>query len=182
MCQVLYSSFDCRYYDGFDCMGSPDMMRFCYNRRAAAALMITGLILSFAALVYYSLIAFKPQVNKVGGIVVTVLTVLASKLVFLLNFINNLVIFYIIAMGLYVNLRGLVQWNAQLAAFGPNVFSWMNALVVFYGPSFYLAIVSWILALIAVIFVGAHFSTQSKAQQNKTVKTSITTTEYKEIH
>ena len=80
MCQVVYDHYDCRNYDGFECIGGPDFSNFCYNRRAAAGLMVSGLIISIIAVIVYGAMASKPATSKIGAIVGISLTSLASKL------------------------------------------------------------------------------------------------------
>ena len=78
-CQVLYGSFDCRYFDGFECMGGPDSWVFCNMKRAAAGLMITGLLLSIIACAYFGALGLKESTAKTAGVIAGSITLLAGK-------------------------------------------------------------------------------------------------------
>ena len=79
------------------------------------------------------------------------------------------VIFFIISMGLMVDVKRVVHWSSQFT-FRPD---WIDMLGVFYGPSFVLCIVAWVLALIATILYALHSSSTRPANHNSSTTNNV---------
>jgi uncharacterized membrane protein len=82
-----------------------------------------------------------------------------------------------------VDVKRVVHWSSQFT-FRPD---WIDMLGVFYGPSFVLCIVAWVLALIATILYAFHSNStrpahRSTANNSSTTKKVETTKETVYIH
>lgn len=142
-CQVIFDNYRCMYYTGYECVGGPDFNYTCTNRRAAGGLMITGIILTAIAVIYFAATMNSRVPNRIAKIVSSVLTAIGT-------------LFFIISMGLMIYLTRIVKWTTAMSAFGASMYGWIDEMHVHYGASFILSIVAWILTLFASILMGIY--------------------------
>lgn len=158
-CNVLYGSFDCIYFDGFECMGPPDSWAFCNLRRASAGLMITALILSIIGCAYFGALGLKDSTARTAGLIAGSITLLA-------------VILYIIAMSLMIYLKRIVEFNTLRTGMMPPGMMFPLGpmpLFVWYGASLILAIIAWILGLLVSLLMILHGSSVKKENDDEPV-------------
>jgi hypothetical protein len=170
-CHVLYGSFDCIYYDGFECIGPPDSWAFCNLRRASAGLMISALILSIIGCAYFGILGLKSSTARTAGFVAGSITLLA-------------VILYIIAMSLMIYLKRIVEFNTlRTGMMPPGMMGPMGPMPLFswYGASLVLAIIAWILGLIVALLMIMHGSAVKKDDDEPVIKEKEYSADYSSL-
>jgi hypothetical protein len=158
-CHVMYGSYDCIYYDGFECIGPPDSWAFCNLRRASAGLMITALIFAIIGCAYFGIFGLKESTARTAGLVAGSITLLA-------------VILYIIAMSLMIYLKRIVEFNTlRTGIMPPGMMSPLGPMPIFswYGASFILAIMAWIFGSIVALLMIIHGSSVKQRNDDEPI-------------
>jgi hypothetical protein len=163
-------------------MGGPDSWVFCNMRRAAAGLMITGLILSLIACAYFGALGLKQSSAKAAGIIAGTITFLAGK-----KFRTKIsVIFYIVAMCLMIYLKGIIEFNSLRTGImapgamlpSPGMMMGPMPLLIYYGASLIITIIAWVLGIVVAILMMIHGNSFGKKVEDEPV---IHYKEYSEV-